>query len=125
MGNILAKLDSEKDAFEPVFYNKNKIITECAFRNIFFIKNNCLHTPSTDLGILPGIMRQQIIEISKKMNVDILFDPIFYKKINSMDEAFISSTGIGLVPCQWKSWKSKTNYQLTKKIQDSLNIILI
>ena len=39
IGNMLAKKDAEKEnAFEPVFYNSNKIITECAIRNIFFIK---------------------------------------------------------------------------------------
>ena len=124
LGNILAKLDSDKDAFEPVFYNENGIVTECAFRNIFFIKNNCLYTPSTDLGILPGIMRETIIEITRKMNINISFDSILYKTIDSMEEAFISSTGIGLLPCYWENWNSKTNYQLTQKIEQHLREFL-
>ena len=124
LGNILAKLDSDADAFEPAFYNENDIVTECAFRNIFFIKGDCLHTPSSELGILPGIMRETIIEIAKDMNINISFSPISYKKIDAMDEAFISSTGIGMLPCYWDRWKSITNYELTKKIQKKLNHIL-
>ena len=49
IGNMKAKKDANKNGvFEPVFYNKNKIITECAIRNIFFIKSNKLYTPSLD-----------------------------------------------------------------------------
>ena len=39
IGNMLAKKDAEEEkAFEPVFYNSDNLITECAIRNIFFIK---------------------------------------------------------------------------------------
>ena len=69
IGNMLAKKDSEAlGAFEPVFYNKDKIITECAIRNIFYINNNTILTPSLDLGILSGVMREQIIQICSNLN---------------------------------------------------------
>ena len=36
LGNMLAKKDADMaGAFEPVFFNKDNIITECAIRNIF------------------------------------------------------------------------------------------
>lgn len=123
IGNMLAKKDADKDqAYEPIFYNKAGFITECAIRNIFFIKDNTLLTPTTDLGVLPGVMRSTIIEIAEKMNLKIEEGFIPYKNINNMDEAFISSTGIGLLPCFWDGWKS--NYYLTKQIQNELNTII-
>ena len=55
IGNLLSKRECENQGgYEPIFYNKNKIITECAIRNIFYIKHNTLFTPSPDLGILPS-----------------------------------------------------------------------
>ena len=107
MGNMLAKKDAEKNgAFEPVFYNKEGLITECAIRNIFFIRGNTLLTPSTNLGVLPGVMRDTIISIAKEINLRSEEGEIPIKSINDMDEAFISSTGIGLFPCYWEGWQS-------------------
>ena len=41
---------------------------------------------------------------------------IHYNDINTMDEAFISSTGIGLLACYWNNWESKYHYtNLIKK----------
>ena len=123
---MLAKRDcQEKNAYEPIFYNKNNIITECAIRNIFYIKDKVLLTPSLDLGILSGVMRETIIDIAKKMDIKFLETHINFDNINTMDEAFISSTGIGLLPCYWNNWQSKylkTNLikkELFKRIKNS------
>ena len=123
VGNLLAKKDAEKDnAYEPVFINEENFITECAIRNIFYIKNNNIITPELDLGILPGVMRDTIIEIAKEMNLTVIETKIKKSTINNMDEAFISSTGIGLYPCYWDSWKS--DYSITKKLRKNLTKIL-
>ena len=119
LGNMLAKNESKNNnAFEPIFYNKDKIITECAIRNIFYIKNNRLLTPSLDLGILPGVMRDTIIDIAKKLNINVQESHIHYDNVDMMDEAFISSTGIGLLECYWNGWKS--DFIITKQIKKEL-----
>ena len=123
IGNMLAKKDAEKDnAFEPVFYNRDGFITECAIRNIFFIKENTILTPSKNLGVLPGVMRNVIISISKDLQFDIKETNIPMDSINSMDEAFISSTGIGLLPCYWDNWQS--DFIITSKIKKNLNQLI-
>ena len=119
IGNLLSKRECEKQGgYEPVFYNKNKIITECAIRNIFYIKDDTLLTPSADLGILSGVMRDTILHIAHDMCINVLEEHIHYDDINNMQEAFISSTGIGLLPCYWNGWKS--NYSITKLIKKEL-----
>ena len=121
LGNMLAKKESTKQgAFEPVFYNskKNHVITECAIRNIFYIKNNILLTPPTSLGILPGVMRDQIITIANKIGIQVVKKEISLYDVKNMDEAFISSTGIGMIECFWDNWES--NYVLTKQIKKEL-----
>ena len=119
IGNMKAKKDAEKKgAFEPVFYNQNNIITECAIRNIFFIKEHVLYTPSLDLGVLPGVMRDTILEIANNEELEVKETHINFDQINMFDEAFISSTGIGILECYWDGWQS--NYEITKKINKTL-----
>ena len=117
MGNFMAKRDAKLEgAFEPIFYNQNNIITEGAIRNIFFIKENVIYTPSTKLGILNGITRQKIIELSKSKGYKVETLPINFDTINSMDEAFITSAGIGILPCNWNRWDS--DFVITEKLKN-------
>ena len=120
IGNMLAKKDAEKyNAYEPVFINGSGFITECAIRNIFYIKGNSLITPSENLGILPGVTRDTLMKIGSKLGLKIIKTKILKEDVNSMDEAFISSSGIGLLPCYWDGWNS--NFKLTKQLQTYLS----
>ena len=120
IGNMMAKKDaSEANAFEPVFYNSEGFITECAIRNIFFIKGNALITPDTELGVLPGVMRDTILSIAKEINLSVEETNIPIESLSDMHEAFISSTGIGLLPCAWSEWHS--NYKLTTKLKKCID----
>ena len=119
LGNMLAKKECEKEGgFEPVFYNSNNIITECAIRNIFFIKNKELITPSLDLGILSGVMRETILMIAKSKGIKYSEGHINFNNINTYEEAFITSTGIGLLPCYWEGFNS--DYTLTTILKKEL-----
>ena len=81
-----------------------------------------LLTPDLKLGVLPGVMRNAIISIAKEMNLTFREDNIPIKSINEMDEAFISSTGIGLLPCSWDGWKS--DFTITIKLKKKLNELI-
>ena len=119
LGNMLAKKYCDAlNVFEPIFYNNDNFITECAIRNVFYIKNNILLTPSLDLGILSGVMRDTILDIAKRLNIQIREAHIRFNQIHLMDEAFITSTGIGLLPCYWEGWESK--YVITNQIKKEL-----
>ena len=119
IGNMLAKKDADNQgAYEPIFYNADDIITECAIRNIFYIKNNQVLTPSLDLGILSGVMRETIIDVVKSMGLNCKETHINLLDVHAMDEAFISSTGIGLLPCNWKKWNS--DFVITNQIKKEL-----
>ncbi|MBL7023600.1 MAG: aminotransferase class IV, partial [Candidatus Marinimicrobia bacterium] len=89
-------------------------ITECAIRNVFYIRNNTLITPALELGALPGVTREAIIEIAQKINIPVDETSISFEEINSMDEAFLSSTGAGILPCVWEGWNS--DFELTHRL---------
>ena len=116
LGNMMAIEDANRDgAFEVVFYNNDNVITECAMRNIFFIRENNLITPKLDLGILPGTTREMISNLSDNINLKYVEKEILIDDINLMDEAFICSSVVGVLPCLWDGWKS--DFKLTKRLQ--------
>ena len=84
-------------------------------RNIFFVKGNKLITPALDLGILPGTTRKIISKLSSHINLNYSEEEVLIENVNSMDESFICSSVVGILPCYWDDWKS--DYIITKKLQ--------
>ena len=116
LGNMMAIEDANKQgAFEAVFYNNNNAITECAMRNIFFIKENKLITPALDLGILPGTTREIIAGLSDSVKLEYCEEEVLLDNVKFMDEAFICSSVVGILPCYWDDWES--DYKITKRLQ--------
>ena len=119
LGNMLAKKDAEKvGAFEPVFVNREGYVTECAIRNIFFVKGETLLTPALELGVLPGVIRDTILELAKGRGLNVQETLIREDDIDKMDEAFISSTGVGVLPVTWDGFKS--NYKFSQILAGDL-----
>ena len=119
-GNIKAlKFAKKKGAFDAIFLNKNKEITEATMRNIFFIKNNKVFTPPLSSGILPGTTRNLIIDLCNQHGYDCNEKIIKFEELNNMDESFLSSSTYGIIPCYWDSWNNKNFITLKlKKILD-------
>ena len=79
-------------------------------------------TPSTNLGVLPGVMRGTIMSIANELNLTVDDTNISIESINEMDEAFISSTGIGLLPCFWNGWQS--DFTIASKLKKYLETLI-
>jgi len=119
VGNIKALMVAKKsNAFDAVFKNKKNQITEATMRNIFFVKNNVILTPCLSLGILPGTTRELVIKLSHELGYDCKEKIIKFSDVYDMDEAFLTSSSYGIIPCFWDDWAS--DYKLTKKIQKLL-----
>ena len=67
-------------------------------------------------------MRETIISIAKDLNYNVKEMHINYNTIKEMDEAFISSTGIGLLTCYWDGWES--NFNMTFQIKNKLDQLI-
>jgi len=123
LGNMLAKMDAHvQGAFEPILYNKDRYITEGGIRNVFFVKDRTLYTPSLELGILPGTMRDAVIELAREQGIACRETRISLEEAHSMDEAFLTSTAVKILPVRWDGWQS--DYALTEYLQQQLNIFL-
>jgi len=123
LGNVLAKREAARQgAFEPVFFNREGLITEGAIRNIFLVRADRLLTPSLELGILPGVIRGAVMEVAQQLGVEVMETKIFRSQLQEMDEAFITSTGVGILSVYWDGFTSQ--YGWTRKLQQAFNELL-
>ena len=65
--------------------------------------------------MLPGVTREKVIQISKKLNFKVIEKNIKLKDINKYDECFVTATGWGI--CSVKSINRKIFYNRNNTIQ--------
>lgn len=88
-----------EEIYESVLVNHQGLITEGSRSNLFFIKNDTLHTAPDHL-VLGGITRLKILEICKELSVKLVFEAIHYQDLSKFQAAFICGTSPGVLPIQ-------------------------
>ncbi|MBI4745676.1 MAG: aminotransferase class IV [Deltaproteobacteria bacterium] len=97
--HILAKgeaLDASAD--EALMLNYEGFLTEATVSNLFLLKGNTLLTPSVESGILPGITRQVVIELTGQMGLEVKQREIRQEELYSADEAFLTNSLMEVMP---------------------------
>lgn len=97
--NILAKLEAIRAGVdEAIMLDWMGYVCEGTGDNIFIVKNGVLVTPPIYASILPGITRQTIIDIAKRLKIEVSERNITIHDLYNADEVFLTATGIELVP---------------------------
>ena len=96
---VLAKQEADEAGFtDSLLLNHKEEICETTRANIFFVKDNVLHTPHLECGLLPGTMRDTVLKLSKELNIEIQQDHYLLKGIKQADEAFLTNSLMGIMP---------------------------
>ncbi len=85
----------EQDCDNALLLNKNGHICETASGNIFWIKENVLYTPSLDLELVAGTMREKILELWDGEKHEGQFT---LEDIKKADEVFMSNIATIIAP---------------------------
>lgn len=92
--NILEKRRAKSLGFdEPVFLNSKGELTEGAVTNIFFCRGEKIYTPAAKCGLLPGIIREWIMEEYPVAETVIRPEEVF-----CFDEIFVTNSLLGIMP---------------------------
>jgi branched-chain amino acid aminotransferase len=87
----------ENNLYEAILVNNNDEITEGSRSNIFFIKGNKLYTaPKED--VLVGITRIKVMEIAKRLGLEVVEDKIKVNQIDEFDACFLTGTSPKVLP---------------------------
>ncbi|PKQ61713.1 hypothetical protein BZG02_14915 [Labilibaculum filiforme] len=90
-------LIEEAEIFEVILLNSLGNITEGSRSNLFFIKNNELHT-AVDADVLHGIIRCKVIEVAEELKIPIRKHDIKYDDLSSFEAAFLTGTSLRILP---------------------------
>lgn len=97
--NVRARLELTSLANEEGFFtDKNGVVAEGITSNIFWIKDGILYTPSTRLGILPGITRAIVIRMAKELTIPVREGSFMTWELEQADECFVTTAVQELVP---------------------------
>ncbi|UMZ74921.1 aminotransferase class IV [Natranaerofaba carboxydovora] len=91
--NIYSLQKAKKRGFdEALFLNFEDMVLEGTISNIFFVGEDKIFTPPLSLGILPGIMRQKVIDSSKDLGIEVKYKEIKYSEICNYNFSFITNS---------------------------------
>ncbi|QXM07180.1 aminotransferase class IV [Crassaminicella indica] len=97
--NILAKKEALKNGYdEAIFLNTDEFLSEGSCTNIFFVKDKIIYTPSIQCGILPGIMRKQIIKLIYALDLQLKIGTFTKEALYNADEIFLTNSLMDLMP---------------------------
>ncbi|MFY7810803.1 MAG: aminotransferase class IV [Flavobacterium sp.] len=123
--NVLASIFAQENDYQNcLLINDSKNIVEATNGNLFMYLNHSLITPPLSQGCINGVLRKQILKISKNIGIDIVEKPISPFDLQSADELFISNVIIGLQPIT-KYRKKEYGFKISQQIVDELNKLFL
>ena len=72
-------------------------VAECTGANVFFTKDNVIHTPTPDC-FLDGITRQTVIELAKRRQFEVVERVIMPEEMADFEECFITGSAAEVTP---------------------------
>ena len=123
----MSKEYAEKKGYhDALMLDYRGYVAEGTGANIFFIKNNDIHTPIADC-FLNGITRQTVIKMVKSQGYTLVEKHILPNEIKNYDEAFLTGTAAEITPIQsideikYATGKNTTSYKLMNDFTDLVN----
>lgn len=90
--NILAKQAAADAGADEAVFVKDGIVTECAATNLFIVKAGVLITHPVGTKVLPGVTRQRLFEIARRLDIPIQERGPTLAEMMDADEVIITST---------------------------------
>lgn len=98
LANVLAKKRAAREGADEALLLADGMVREGAASNFFAIKDGHIVTHPLDEHILPGVVRDHVIEIALRARIRVDERPLREKELGDLDEAFITSTTQGVMP---------------------------
>jgi len=97
-------------------------IAETSVANIFWIKDHTLYTPGTHCDILPGIIRNTVLEIAQKKGISPEIGKYKPEEITRADTVFITNSVMELQPVSnLDDHKFKTDHPMLQMFKNELS----
>ncbi len=96
---VLARAEwRDDDVYEGLMLDYNDHVVEGTMTNLFFVKNEVLHTPDLSNCGIAGIVREIVIDLANRNNIVVLEQQFEKQCVLEADEVFVTNSVIGIWP---------------------------
>ncbi len=106
---------------EIIFLNEEDLVTEGTVSNLFLLKNGIVKTPDISCGLLPGVMRRQVLNQCGKLNIEIQECQLTTEDLLESDSLFITNSVMGVMPVTEFLGIPKETLPFVVKLMEVLN----
>lgn len=85
-------------AGEALFFTTTNRLAEGCYSNVFLVKDGTLITPSLDTPVLPGIVRQKVIELARENDIEVVERECVIDDVMGAEEIFLTNSIMELMP---------------------------
>jgi len=123
--NVLARNEwCDDEIAEGFMFDNHGHLIEGTMSNVFCVLGDELYTPSVEHSGVAGVMRQQVIELAKELNIPVNIVDISKQNFLQMDAVFVTNSLIGLWPVK-KIVEEGSSVEFSQnKLVDDLNVKL-
>jgi len=118
---FLSRISKPNNLYDFIMLNREGYVAEGTFSNVFLVKNGFLITPGMETGILSGITREVVIELSQKSKIICEQRLVEEKELFEADELFLTHTSGGIVPIRALGHKEYRIGEITSHLMSALN----
>jgi D-alanine transaminase len=98
LANALAKKQAQRAGADEALLIGDGIVREGASASFFAIRGRTVITHPLDEHILPGVVRDHVISLAQRAKIPVDERPLKETELLHLDEAFITSTTMGVMP---------------------------
>lgn len=95
---IIARAEADAaGAREALLLNTDGTVAEGASSNVFWIKDSVVHTPPVATGILPGVTREAVFELCRKLGTAACEAVATLEELKRAEGVFVTLSTLGVV----------------------------
>ncbi|MGC9454825.1 MAG: aminotransferase class IV [Phycisphaerae bacterium] len=100
MPRVLARREAAVKGFdEALWFTTENLLAEACFCNVFLVREGEVRTPPLGTPVLPGVVREAVVELCERMEVPCDADaPLTIDDVLAAEEMFLTSSIAGVRP---------------------------
>jgi len=109
------------DIVDGIMLNNDQLVVETTSSNVFWVTGQHLYTPDLDQCGVAGVIRQQVLELAKELQISCTIGHFGIEEMMSGDEIFITNCVHGVWPVRQidqRQWRIGT---VTRQITSALD----
>jgi len=118
---VLARAEWGSDYTDGLMCDNEGHVIECTMSNLFLVEKNVLLTPDLSQCGIEGVMRGEVLERARQMDMLVSAETILPARLSNADEIFITNAVIGIWPVSSVEKRKYAVGKVTQALQAALS----